>query len=187
MCVCHPVFPICRRYIYNKLYVTCRRSLESKGSEKKERKAGGPPVWITNCRRRGAITNRSCRSLSLYSPQSLTRYKKNKKKKGKKFFFFFIIIIIIFYSQAQTTIELLERSMILTRWTWTRIGTRVCVYLTPRHTRQLVPRDMEWRLTKNSVVGASSSVYRYQISRAKRRYTLPSICRIPLNRIDCPR
>lgn len=91
VCVCHPVFPICRRYIYNKLYVTCRRSLESEGSEKRRReKLGGPPpIRITNCRRRGAITNRSCRSL--YSPQSLTRYEKNKNKKGEiKFLFLFL-------------------------------------------------------------------------------------------------
>jgi hypothetical protein len=41
----------------------------------------------------------------------------------------------------------------------------------------LFPVTWSGRLTKNSVVGASSSVYRYQISRAKRRRdTLTSIC-----------
>lgn len=149
--------------------------------KKKERKAGGPPVRITNCRRRGAITNRSCRSL--YSPQSLTRYEKNKKKRKSSFYLFFIFIL-----WAQTTIELLERSMILTRWT--RIGTRVCVYTWPPPDTHVNLFPVTWSggLTKNSVVGASSSVYRYQISRANwRRDTLTSICRIPKNRIDCSR
>lgn len=50
----------------------------------------------------------------------------------------------------------------------------------------LFPVTWSGGLTENSVVGASSSVYRYQISRAKRRRdTLTSICRIPMNRIDC--